>query len=432
MTIELHDIFVMTLIVEVETMKQKELQTLIEKTQERIREFKVLKTAISNFKHTCAQLKNYFIEINEDFSPELANKWVAKHINLNTGTETEKRKYRYLRRNVELLKDYYANGSISWRKYRFVKKEGPISEKYTVLLKRYLQFLKDEGMAQATIVFSDCVCRMFLLYLEQSDIWDFQNLTSTKVKEFFTRSCMSERIPEGVRAYAYRLRKFLSYAADEQLTNCQIPLSVPTGYVKYMKIVTTISKKAESKLLSREKLATPLGKRDYAMILLALRLGLRSSDVTNLKLRDVDWTNNTLSIVQQKTGESLTLPLLPEVGNALAAYILNGRPASRSPNIFLRTVAPFTKVTRSVCYESTVRNLKPDLNRENKQYGLHILRRTMASQMLADGISSSMIASFLGHRNMGSIDVYLSTDHTNLRDCALTLNGIDTTVEVLV
>ncbi len=177
MTIKLHDIFVMTLIVEVETMKQKELQTLIEKTQEKIREFKVLKTTINDFKRTCAQLTNYFIEINEDFSPELADKWVEKHINLNSGTETEKRKYRYLRRNVELLKDYYANGSISWREYRFIKKEGPISEEYTALLETYLQFLKVEGMAQATIVFSDRVCRMFLLYLEQSDIWDFQNLT---------------------------------------------------------------------------------------------------------------------------------------------------------------------------------------------------------------------------------------------------------------
>jgi len=370
----------------------------------------------------------------------LADKWVEKHINLNSGSETEKRKYRYLRRNVELLKDYYANGSISWREYRFIKKEGPISEEYTALLETYLQFLKAEGMAQATIVFSDRVCRMFLLYLEQSDIWDLQNLTPTKVKEFFTRPCMSERISEGIRAYAYRLRKFLSYATDEELTNCQIPLSVPTDCAKQIKIVTTISKKAESRLLSKEKLSTPLGKRDYAMILLALRLGLRSSDVLNLKLSDVDWTNNTLSLVQQKTGEPLTLPLLPEVGNALAAYILNGRPASilngrpasSSPNIFLRTVAPFTKVTRSVCYESTVRNLKPDLNRENERHGLHILRRTRASQMLADGISSSMIASFLGHRNMRSIDVYLSTDHANLRDCALTLEGIGRAVEVLV
>ncbi len=96
MTIEMHDIFVMTLIVEVETMKQKELQTLIEKTQEKIREFGVLKTTINDLKLTCTQLTNYFIEINEDFSPELADKWVEKHIKLNSGTETEKRKYRYL------------------------------------------------------------------------------------------------------------------------------------------------------------------------------------------------------------------------------------------------------------------------------------------------------------------------------------------------
>ncbi len=432
MTIEMHDIFVMTLIVEVETMKQKELQTLIEKTQEKIREFGVLKTTINDLKLTCTQLTNYFIEINEDFSPELADKWVEKHIKLNSGTETEKRKYRYLRRNIELLKDYYANGSISWKKYRFIKKEGPISEEYTALLEIYLQFLKVEGMAQATIVFSDRVCRMFLLYLEQSDIWDLQSLTPTKVKEFFTRACMLGRIPEGLRAYAYRIRKFLSYAADEQLTNYQIPLSVPTECSRRTKIVTTISRGIELQLLSKEKFSTRLGKRDHAMILLALRLGIRSSDILNLKLSDVDWNNNTLSLIQQKTGEPLTLPLLPEVGNALAAYILNGRPDSSSPHIFLRTVAPFTNATRSVCYDSTVRNLKPDLYKKTEHHGLHILRRTRASQMLADGISSSIIASFLGHKNMRSIDVYLSTDHVNLRDCALTLEGIETTQEVLV
>ncbi len=432
MTFELHDIFVMTSIVEVKTMKQKELQTLIENTLVKIREFKVLKTTISNFKRTCAQLTNYFIEINEDFSPELADKWIEKLIYLNSGNETNKRKYRYLRRNIELLKDYYVNGSISWKEYQFKEKEGPTSENYIVLLETYLQFLKDEGMAQATIGFSDCVCRMFLQYLEQCGIWKVQNLTPIKVKGFFTRRCMSERVPEGVRAYAYRLRKFLRYAADEQLINFKIPLSVPTDCAKHMKIITTISKKTESRLLSKEKISTPLGKRDHAMILLALRLGLRSSDVLNLKLSNLDWSKNTISLVQQKTGEPLMLPLLPEVGNALADYILNGRSASSSSNIFLRTVAPFTKVTRSVCYESTVRNLKPVLNRENEQHGLHILRRTRASQMLTAGISTSMIASFLGHRNMHSIDVYLSTDHANLRDCALTLEGIEPIQEVLV
>ena len=91
------------------------------------------------------------------------------------------------------------------------------------------------------------------------------------------------------------------------------------------------------------------GKRNYAMLLLALRTGLRSIDIVNLKLGDIQWKRNTIEIVQAKTGTPLVLPLLTDVGNAIADYILNGRPDSQQPYIFLRTQAPYRKLSGQFC-----------------------------------------------------------------------------------
>lgn len=95
------------------------------------------------------------------------------------------------------------------------------------------------------------------------------------------------------------------------------------------------------------------------MLLLALRTGLRSVDIINLKLEDIHWKCNTIQIVQEKTGTPLILPLLTEVGNAIADYILNGRPPSQQPYIFLRSQAPYQKLSgRSACYGISYKIMK--------------------------------------------------------------------------
>jgi integrase len=90
---------------------------------------------------------------------------------------------------------------------------------------------------------------------------------------------------------------------------------------------------------------TPAGKRNYAMLLLTLRTGLRAVDIINLKLGDIQWKRNAIEIVQSKTGTPLVLPLLTDIGNAIADYILNGRLESKQPYLFLRTQAPYRKLS---------------------------------------------------------------------------------------
>jgi len=171
------------------------------------------------------------------------------------------------------------------------------------------------------------------------------------------------------------------------------------------------------------------------MLLLALRTGLRSIDISNLQLINIHWKANTIEIVQEKTGTPLVLPLLTDVGNAIADYILNGRPYSQLPQIFLQTHAPYHKLSgRSSCYSVSRKTMKDAGIRQDNgdQRGFHCLRHSLAARLLSEETPLPIISSILGHRNKDSTKVYLSTDLAHLRACALSLQGIEVTKEELL
>ena len=168
---------------------------------------------------------------------------------------------------------------------------------------------------------------------------------------------------------------------------------------------------------------------------MALRTGLRSIDVINLKLSDIDWRNDRISIVQQKTGEPLVLPLIPEVGNAIAAYIMYERPDSELPYVFLRSRAPYKQLTGpSSCWRISANAMKSACIRQEKgtRKGLHVFRHSLATTLLSEGVPVPVIASILGHSNKESTNIYLSADEVHLKECALGLDGIEVTREELL
>ena len=171
------------------------------------------------------------------------------------------------------------------------------------------------------------------------------------------------------------------------------------------------------------------------MLLLALRNGLRCVDIVNLKLGDIQWKSNTIEVVQSKTGVPLVLPLLADVGNVIADYILNGRPDSHQPYIFLRTRAPYRKLSgHSACYRISCKLMKEAGIRQGKgnRKGFHCLRHSLAARLLAEETPLPIISSILGHRDKDSTKIYLSTDLEHLRACALSLTGIEVTKEELL
>lgn len=227
------------------------------------------------------------------------------------------------------------------------------------------------------------------------------------------------------------LRSFLCFMYKKGLTREKLVKAVPSSCARKNSVVPTITKIEENQLLQSIDRTTRIGKRNYAMVLLAMRTGLRSIDIINLELSDIDWRKRTISITQKKNGRSLTLPLLADIGNSLADYILNARHHS-SPYVFLRCQPPYTKLSGCFSISCSVMKKAGIRQSDNQRKGFHIFRHSLATRMLSQEIPLSVISNTLGHGSMASTKVYLSTDGEHLKTCALSLNGIEVTKEELL
>jgi integrase len=166
----------------------------------------------------------------------------------------------------------------------------------------------------------------------------------------------------------------------------------------------------------------PCGKRDYAIILLIARLGLRGIDVKRLDFADFDWPGNRLFVVQAKTGHRVQLPLLKEVGWAVIDYIRHGRPVCDCPQVFLRHHAPIGPFSdQDHLHQILVKHARVAHVRvsEKRRHGMHSLRHTLATRLMEDGTPIEQIADILGHQSVQSTGVYLKSSLGLLAKCAL-------------
>ena len=411
------------------------LSELIEQTKESIRSFKHSQSTLYQYQLAWKKLTAYFIENNQVlFSKQLAEQYVLESkAKLDTG-DIKRWRYNLYRLTVRMLIEVYKNGYFTWNRQKHGRSTHFYQPAYVLLQKDYLNCLNKEGKATGTIQTYEIISRQFLEYLEQKKIKDILEIRLNDVSLFIP--FISKRYqPTSMRTVLSALRSFLRFVESKNLTAYCLSSALPSSSGRKTKIVPTITPEDEQKLLDSVNCTTPLGKRNYAMLLLALRTGLRSIDIVNLKLEDIQWKSNTIEIVQEKTDTPLVLPLLTDVGNAIADYILNGRPDSQQPYIFLRTQAPYQKLSgHSACYGISCKMMKEAGIQQGveDQKGFHCLRHYVATRLLSEETPLPVISSILGHRNKDSTKIYLSTDLVHLRACALSLAGIEVTKEELL
>lgn len=163
--------------------------------------------------------------------------------------------------------------------------------------------------------------------------------------------------------------------------------------------------------------------RDRAIGMLFVSYGLRRSDISGLKLPDVDWRASTLAVTQQKTGAPVELPLLPEVGNALYDYIAAERPECDNPYVFQSTARPYGRLSPGAVYGVAARLLdRAGVERaDGERRGSHVFRHRVATKLLGRGERQPVISAVLGHEDPRSVEAYLSADVAHLRQCALSI-----------
>lgn len=410
------------------------LSDLIARTAESIHPLEHRPSTVYQYQLGWKELSNFFSEQGQEwFSPPLAEQFVREtQSKLDVGAIKPWR-FKLIRRTVQMLIGCYKEGSVSWKYYQEDRSTRLHQVAYRLLLRDFLDDLQQDGKSNRTIQTYAIVGRQFLEYLEHKKVADISEVRLTNVSRFIPL-ISSQYQPTSMRTVLSALRSLLRFVESKHLSAMDLCSALPRSFGRKTALVPTITSDEEQRLLGAVDRSTPLGKRNYAMLLLALRTGLRSIDIVHLKLKDIHWNRNTLQIVQKKTDTPLVLPLLTDVGNAIADYILNGRPASLLPQIFLRTQAPYRQLSgRSACYGISVKVMKAAGVRQKKEdrKGFHCLRHSLAARLLAAETPLSVISSILGHRDKDSTRVYLSTDLAHLRDCALSLTGIEVTQEVL-
>jgi site-specific recombinase XerD len=219
------------------------------------------------------------------------------------------------------------------------------------------------------------------------------------------------------------LRSFLHYARYRGEVTLDLAAAVPiVANWSITSIPRAISSDHVRQLLASIDRRTAVGRRDYAVLLLLARLGLRASEVAFLEIDDIDWNTGRL-YVRSKGAQRLELPLPTEVGKAIAAYLRRGRPYSTSRRVFLRAKAPIRGFRGPGGIGSIVRHSLKRAGIRAPTTGAHQFRHGLATEMLRQGASLSEIGELLGHRHPQTTKIYAKVDIEALRRLALPWPG---------
>ncbi len=219
------------------------------------------------------------------------------------------------------------------------------------------------------------------------------------------------------------LRRFVQYLTMRGILRQDLAEALPkVRVIRDAAIPSVWDAELVVKLLQAVDRSSPVGKRDYAMLLLASRLGLRVSDVRTLTLDDLDWGASTIGFTQSKTSVPLRLPMSEELGEALIDYLRFGRPKTEYREVFLtlrRPVGPFSEDAKLYEVVNRWRNLAGIRFRGRQRHGLHSLRHTLATQLLREQTPMHVISAILGHASTASTMIYAKADTEMLRSAAL-------------
>lgn len=282
---------------------------------------------------------------------------------------------------------------------------------YLSLLKHFLEECNENGNKPLTIVAKKRFCSCFLLNLIELDCNDIDRLSPTIIG----KACIMIANKDSWAV----IRQFLSFLYRTNRVSHDYSGIIPI-YKRRTMIPVTYTENEINYLEAAIDRTTPIGKRDFAFLLLATRLAMRSGDIVKLTYQKIDFSNDTISFNQEKTGEFLQLPLIPIIKDALMAYIYNARPASDSPFIFLRMHAPYLPITTTTLrFQTTTYFKKANIDISGKKHGLHSFRSSLASSMVNDNIPYEAVRGVLGHIDPDAIKHYAKLDIERLRDYAI-------------
>ena len=298
----------------------------------------------------------------------------------------------------------------------YFKERPPCPEIITPFLKDYLNFCRVyRGLSPETLKMHRYWIGRLGEYSQAKEIKDFKSLKITDL-DGFVLNYTSSLSRGSISVMQWVLRSFLRYLfITGEISRDLSPHILSPKMYRNRLIPKHISREEIELVLKQVDIHAAIGKRDYAILVLLVSYGLRSKEIANLKIKDVEWKEKKLSFSSRKSGDTLILPLKEEVLQAILSYLKFGRPKKEYAQLFLTSTSPMRPLNSSSVSEIARKYIeKAGLNPASK--GAHIFRHSLAKHLLDQGVPLTTISKILGHKSIRSTMIYTRISTEQLRE----------------
>lgn len=379
------------------------------------------KGTISHYCTTWNLLKKYARDKGfSTFTLELGIQFLSDHYGINPNRRLPNFHVSLVRR-IKVLEEFKNTSRFCLCHQKDPKK---VPVQFERILKSYQKLCHDRHLAQKTIQSKSITAINFLTYLHHKGIDHLCRLSTTDIYSY--TSSLENYSSLSKSGIFFTLRDFLKFLYRKNLITKEISNVFPVIVSnKFERIISFYTKTEISKILCCVDRQTKIGKRDYAILLLAIQLGMRAGDIKKLKFGNIKWDTDQIEYIQEKTKNSICLPLTENIKFALLDYLKNSRPESIYPNIFVKHRAPFIPFSASTPFYWIINKYmgKANIKTAGKRHGLHSMRYSLASNLLSENTPIPVITGVLGHKSSDTTNIYLRIDTDMLRSVALEVPG---------
>ena len=319
-------------------------------------------------------------------------------------------------RIIRMIESFLETGKIDDSVAPHLRENPFKSEELYNCFEAFKEHLVNSELKQNTIEGYCRIVRYFLSYLEDRGYSTLSEVRSGDIIFFITVVTKEHYSPTSLGAVMSGLKQFVCNSEMLQKYEAEIPERLPKS-----RTITPYYTEEEHKRIDSALANSDLSARDTVIALIAFNTGLRAVDVFGLTFDNIDWEHDIINIVQEKTGVPIQIPLDANIGNALMTYILEERPKSSDPHIFLSISAPFKPIVSHAGIYGILRKVLKEANVEpsGRISGTRMTRHSFASRLLRNGVSIDIIQESLGHSSPDCSMRYLSTNEEVMRTLAL-------------
>lgn len=387
--------------------RSENINVLKDKFKQQLITYRYGKVTYDCYMRIFSWLESYLTEQGEtDYSPRLGYLFIAEYRVQPKHHPAEFNRAKIL---VSRLDDIVKNNTFT---PRFINPSPHVPQQFKGWYEKYCEHLKQAGASDSTLRGHSRYARRILVGLEKN-VPSYEALTAADLYSFYVNN---DNMPRQSHSVA---RRFFSFLYKNNVIKSDLSVCVP--YVRLPKPLPSVYASDEiDRILAAVDRSEPAGKRDYAILMLASHMGMRSSDIVNLTRENIDTMKKTIRIIQVKTSTPQTLVMNGDVESALFDYINNGRPSTENDKIFLSSVAPCMPILAATCFSITRKYIAlAGIEPQGRRCGPHALRASYATSLIRKGVPYSVVQEALGHKDLDSSKSYIRNDARRLKTCAL-------------